>query len=95
MARWYAIREKATGLLFPAGRAGRNVSFLEFDERLPPRLFSRRQDALYVARWWADGHTWNRGRYSEDDSFDWQTKPVPGRHIDKLEIVGINLTEAP
>lgn len=90
---YWVIREKATGTLFPSAKG--NTSFLEFDPALPPRMFTRRQDALTVVRHWVKGHTFQtrRQRNDEYDSFLMTTVPVEGRSIDKLEIIEITVGE--
>ena len=85
---YWVIREKATGTLFPSAKG--NTSYLEFDPALPPRLFTRRQDALTVVRHWVKGHS-IQTRYDEYDSFAITTTPVEGRCIDKLEVVEVAL----
>lgn len=88
---YWVIREKATGTLFPSAKG--NTSFLEFDPVLPPRLFTRRQDALLVVRHWVQGHSFqtHQQRNDEYDSFLMTTVPVEGRSIDKLEIVEVSI----
>ena len=88
---YWVIREKATGALFPSAKG--NTSYLEFDPALPPRLITRRQDALTVVRHWVQGHSFQtrQQRNDEHDSFIMTTVPVEGRCIDKLEIVEVAL----
>lgn len=91
--RYWVIREIATKKLFPSSKSRGNTSFLEFSDELPPRLFTRRQDALFVARWWVQGHTFQTyaQRMDEYDSFQMTTKPVDGRSLDALELVEVTL----
>lgn len=94
--RYWVIREIATKKLFPASKSRGNTSYLEFSDELPPRLFSRRQDALFVARHWVQGHTFQTyaQRMDEHDSFQMTTKPVEGRALDNLELVEVTLEMA-
>lgn len=94
--RYWVIREIATKKLFPASKSRGNTSYLEFSDELPPRLFTRRQDALFVARWWVQGHTFQTyaQRTDEYDSFQMTTKPVDGRSLDALELVEVVLEMA-
>lgn len=91
--RYWVIREVATKKLFPASKSRGNTSFLAFDDDLPPRLFTRRQDALFVARHWVQGHTFQTyaQRMDEYDSFQMTTRPVEGRSLDALELVEVTL----
>ena len=86
---YWVIREKATRTLFPSAKG--NTSYLEFDPALPPRLFTRRQDALTVVRHWIRGHSFQTRQQQNDDIFRTTTTPVEGRCIDKLEIVAVAL----
>lgn len=91
--RYWVIRDIASKKLFPASKSRGNTSYLEFSNELPPRLFTRRQDALFVARHWCEGHTFQTyaQRTDEYDSFNMTTKPVEGRSLDKLELVEVKL----
>jgi len=91
--RYWVIRDIASKKLFPASKSRGNTSYLEFSDELPPRLFTRRQDALFVARHWCAGHTFQTyaQRTDEYDSFNMTTRPVEGRSLDKLELVEVKL----
>lgn len=90
---YWVIREIATKRLFPASGSRGNTSYAEFSDELPPRLFGRRQDALFVARHWVQGHTFqtHAQRNDEYDSFLMTTIPVDGRSLDALELVEVKL----
>lgn len=91
--RYWVIRDIASKKLFPASKSRGNTSYLEFSDELPPRLFTRRQDALFAARHWCAGHTFQTyaQRTDEYDSFNMTTRPVEGRSLDKLELVEVKL----
>jgi hypothetical protein len=91
--RYWVIREISTGKLFPASKSRGNTSYLEFSDELAPRLFTRRQDALFVARWWLQGHVFQTyaQRTDEYDSFQMTVKPVEGRSMDNIELVEVTL----
>lgn len=89
---YWVIREIATGRLFPSQRG--NQSYIEFSDELPPRLYTRRQDALASIRHWAMGHSyipWNRRNDEYGDCFDYVTKPVDNRSVYNVELVEITL----
>lgn len=89
---YFVLRQKSTGGLFPAGNG--HVSYREFSDDMPPRLYKRAQDAMATARFWVMGHSYipysRRGEYA--DPFDYVTRPVEGRLIDDLEAVPVQIT---
>lgn len=95
--QFFILVDKATQHTFPASRSRDNTSHHEFTDKLPPRLFIRHQDALFVARHWAQGHTFQTyaQRQDEHDSFLMTTKPVDGRSLENIEIRAVALLSVP
>lgn len=92
---FYVLVDKATEHTFPRHRG--NVSYVEFTDELPPRLFMRHQDALHTARWWCQGFVYQTREQHNDeyDSFQMTVKPVEGRSLDNIEIRTVALLAVP
>lgn len=93
--QFFVLVDAATGMTFPLSKG--NVSFTQFTDDLPPRLFMRYQDALFVARWWCRGHVYQTRAQHNDDyhPFAVTVKPVEGRSLDNIEIRHVALLSVP
>jgi hypothetical protein len=100
MIEWYAVRQKSTGFFLPQIRKGRGFTHDEPKDikEYPPRLFKNPWSARSALRWWAKGITTSLSAvnpyhdFGGDDSEVLVTKPVPGRDINDMEIVLIQIT---
>lgn len=91
-ARYYAIRHKPTGNFMPQSDRSIRAGFTHHEPRnpqaVPPRLFTREQDAKTALTWWLKGETsmrlvrfedhWNGGHEYDED---WHTHPITDEDI--------------
>lgn len=93
--KFYAIRQKSTGLFMPAGR-GRGYTHDEPTAVRPPRLFNRERDAAAALRCWL------LGDWKEETSTDMYGEPDgiypippkernPDRKAKDMEVVEVAL----
>jgi hypothetical protein len=97
MTRYYVIRQKSTGYLFP--RTGRGSTWAEFAEGGSPRLFTTTAAAKNCLAWWLAGATMNNNSYGYDGDYDvcLETTKRPERIASDYEIVlaELNVIAAP
>ena len=97
--RFYAIRQKSTGLFLPASLKA--FTHDEPTDGKPPRLFNTAKGAKNALHWWLKGRiTVDRGGgYSHatgdyDDWDKWNAEAVPERRADDMEVVTVSLRVA-
>jgi hypothetical protein len=91
MSRFFVIRQKSTGFLFP--RTGRGSTWAEFTEKVSPRLFTTTAAAKNCLAWWLAGATMNNNSYGYDGDYDvcLETTKRPERIASDYEIVPAEL----
>jgi hypothetical protein len=99
MTKFYAIRQKSTGMFLPRIGSNRSNSYREPTNDLPPWLALKRGTANMMLTVWLKGHarqawsagsdTWLGREDPEPRGVDY--KPVPGRVREDFEVVEVSL----
>ncbi len=87
----YAVQHKRSKLFLPPHpKSSGGATHLELSET--PRIFTRAQDAVAAARWWAKGKSSFHTEQDHQGEWDtWiQTTPIGGRNLDDLKVVRIH-----
>lgn len=97
---YYVIQHKPTGFYLPHRKGNRGFTWDEprSPEKGPPRLFTRKSDAVHALNWWLQGRTgwkWEEGNLTCPGEHVLHTEAIPQRNKEEMEIVKVVVMSVP
>lgn len=90
---FFAIRRKSDKAFLPAYGKRRGHTSSEPSLTAPPRLYRLESHAKAALKWWLAGVTTVTTYDYETGDEDWNTKAVPGRNAEDMEVVLLELKD--